>query len=68
MLKQAVLSYPSFSYYNITTARVIKELVQGNKYGELLKGKIINFAVTFSPPLIPTTYVINRLAASLRKL
>jgi hypothetical protein len=46
MLKQAVLSYSGFLYYNITTARVIKELVAGNEYGELLKGKMIDFAVT----------------------
>ncbi|PVH92720.1 hypothetical protein DM02DRAFT_635138 [Periconia macrospinosa] len=68
MLKQAALSRTSFSYYNITTTRVIKELVPGNEYGELLKGKIINFAVTLSPPLISTAHVINRLAASPSKL
>ena len=68
MLKQAVFSCLSFSYYNITTARVIKELVLGNKYSELLKGKIINFAVTLSPLLIPTAHVINRLAAYPYKL
>jgi hypothetical protein len=68
MLKQAVLSRPGFSYYNITTAWVIKELVPGNEYGELLKGKMVNFAVTLSPPLMPTGHVINRLATSPRKL
>ncbi|KAF2467996.1 uncharacterized protein BDR25DRAFT_266464 [Lindgomyces ingoldianus] len=68
MLKQAVLGRPGFSYYNITTARVIKELVPGNEYGELLKGKMIDFAVTLGPPLIPTANVINRLTASPRKL
>jgi hypothetical protein len=68
MLKQAVLGRPGFSYYNITTARVIKELVPNNEYGELLKGKMIDFAVTLGPPLIPTANVISRLAASPRKL
>ncbi|KAF1952945.1 hypothetical protein CC80DRAFT_507689 [Byssothecium circinans] len=68
MLKQAVHGCPGFSYYNITTARVIKELVPGNEYGELLKGKMIDFAVTLGPPLIPTAHVIHRLAASPRKL
>jgi hypothetical protein len=68
MLKQAVLSRPGFSYYNITTAWVIKELVPVNEYGELLKGKMVNFAVTLSPPLMPTGHVINRLATSPRKL
>lgn len=68
MLKQAVLGYPEFSYYNITTARIIKELVPGNEYGELLKRKMIDFAVTLGPPLIPTANVINRLTASPGKL
>ncbi|KAH7108854.1 hypothetical protein B0J11DRAFT_545513 [Dendryphion nanum] len=56
MLKQATLGRASFSHYNITTARVIKELVPGNEYGELLKGKMIDFAVTLGPPLIPTAH------------
>jgi hypothetical protein len=68
MLEQAVLGRPGFSYYNITTARVIKELVPGNGYGELLKGKMIDFAVTLGPPVISQVHVINRLAASPRKL
>jgi hypothetical protein len=59
-----MLSRPRFSYYNVTTTRVIKELVLGNKYGELLKHKIINFAVTLSPPLMLTANVINRLITS----
>ncbi|KAF9731991.1 hypothetical protein PMIN02_000356 [Paraphaeosphaeria minitans] len=68
MLKQAVLGRPSFSYHNITTARVIKGLVPGNEYSELLKGKMIDFAVTLGPPFVPTAYATNRLAASLPKL
>lgn len=68
MLKQAVLGRTGFSYYNITTAQVMKELVPDNEYGELLKGKMVDFAVTLGPPLIPTAHVINRLAASPRKL
>lgn len=68
MLKQAVLSRPGFGYYNITTARVTKELVPGNEYGELLKGKMIDFAVTLGPPLIPTAPVIKRLASSHSRL
>jgi hypothetical protein len=68
MLKQAVLGRPGLSYYNITTARVIKELVPGNEYGELLKGKMIDFAVTLGSPRIPPANIINRLAASPRKL
>lgn len=65
MLKQAVLGRSGSSHYSTTTARVIKELVPGNEYGELLKGKMIDFAVTLGPPLIPTVHVINRLATSL---
>ncbi|CAI6342358.1 unnamed protein product [Periconia digitata] len=68
MLKQAALGRAGFSYYNITTARVVRGLVPGNEYGELLKGKMIDFAVTLGPPLIPTAHVINRLAASPPKL
>ncbi|KAF1997432.1 hypothetical protein P154DRAFT_524779 [Amniculicola lignicola CBS 123094] len=68
MLRQAVLGRCGFSYYNITTARVIKELVPGNEYGELLKRKMIDYAVTLGPPLIPTANIINRLAASPRNL
>ncbi|OAL57242.1 hypothetical protein IQ07DRAFT_638598 [Pyrenochaeta sp. DS3sAY3a] len=60
MLKQAVLGRTGFSYYNITTARVVKDLVPGNEYGELLKGKMIDFTVTLGPPLIPTADIINR--------
>ncbi|KAF2872817.1 hypothetical protein BDV95DRAFT_593227 [Massariosphaeria phaeospora] len=68
MLEQAVVDRPGFAYYNITTARVIKELVPDNKFGELLKGKMIDYAVTLGPPLIPTAHVVNGLAASPRKL
>jgi hypothetical protein len=53
MLKQAVLFRPGFEYYNITTARVTEELVPGNEYGERLKSKMIDFAVTLSHPLVP---------------
>ncbi|KAH8726969.1 hypothetical protein GQ44DRAFT_825526 [Phaeosphaeriaceae sp. PMI808] len=68
MLEQAELGHPGFSYYNITTARVIKDLVPGNEYGELLKGKMVDYAVTLGPPFIPEAYVINRLATSPSKL
>lgn len=63
-----MLSYPSFLYYNITTTRVIKELVPSNKYSKLLKGKIINFTITLSPPLISIAYVISCLTTSPYKL
>lgn len=68
ILKQAVLGRPGFSYYNVTTARVLKELVPGNEYGELLKSKMVDFAINLGPPLIPLAHVISRLAASPHKL
>ncbi|KAF2757383.1 hypothetical protein EJ05DRAFT_388421 [Pseudovirgaria hyperparasitica] len=68
MLKQAALGHAGFSCYNITTARVIKELVPGNEYGELLRGKMIDYAVTLGPPLVSMAHVISRLAASSPKL
>lgn len=68
MLKQAVLGRAGLSYYNITTARVIKELVPDNEYGELLKGKMVDFAVTLGPPLIPAADVTKRLTTAPRKL
>ncbi|KAH0536270.1 hypothetical protein FGG08_006849 [Glutinoglossum americanum] len=55
---------PWFEYHNITTARVIKELVPGNKYGELLENKMIDYAITFESPLFSEDQVITRLAAS----
>ncbi|RMZ71903.1 Methyltransferase type 11 [Pyrenophora seminiperda CCB06] len=68
MLKLAVRNRDSFSYYNITTARINKELVPGNEYGEILKSKMIDFAVTVGPPLIETKLVISRINASQHKL
>lgn len=68
MLEQAVCNRPGFEYHNIKTARVIKELVPGNKYGELLKSKMIDYAITLKPPLFGEDQVITRLAASPRPL
>ncbi|KAK7177661.1 hypothetical protein PSPO01_16292 [Paraphaeosphaeria sporulosa] len=68
MLKQAVRDRPGFSYYDITTARVMKELVPDNEYGELLKGKTIDFVVTLSELLIPKAPIVKRLNAAPRKL
>jgi hypothetical protein len=68
MLEQAVRNRPGFEYHNVTTARVIKELVPGNKYGELLKNKMIDYAITLGSPLFSEDQVITRLAASPRPL
>lgn len=68
MLKEAVRDRPGFSYYDITTARVIKELVPDNEYGEWLKGKMIDFVVTLSEPVIPKAPIVKRLNAAPRKL
>ncbi|KAI9775012.1 MAG: hypothetical protein M1839_001612 [Geoglossum umbratile] len=68
MLKRVVRNRPGFEYHNITTARVIKELVPGNKYGELLKNKMIDYAITLESPFFSEDQVITRLAASPRPL
>lgn len=68
MLEQAVRNRPGFEYHNVTTARVIKELVPGNKYGELLENKMIDYAITLGPPLFSEDQAIIRLATSLRPL
>jgi hypothetical protein len=64
MLEQAVHGCFGVEYHNITCARVIKELVCSNKYGEVLKQKMIDYAITLGPPLISESQVITRLAAS----
>ncbi len=66
MLEQAVRGCSGVEYHNITTARVIKELVPGNKYGEILKQKMIDYAITLGPPLISECQIVARLAASPR--
>ncbi|CAI6225543.1 unnamed protein product [Periconia digitata] len=68
MLEQAVRDRSGLKYHNITTARVIKELVPSNKYGELLKNKMINYAINLGPPLFSEDQVITRLATSLPPL
>ena len=68
MLEQAVRGRPGVEYHNITTARVIKDLVPGNKYGELLKQKMIDYAITLGPPLLLEKQIITRLNASPRPL
>jgi hypothetical protein len=64
MLKQVVRNRPSVRYYNITTARIIKELVPGNKYGELLKNKMIDYAIALESPFFSEDQVVTRLATS----
>ena len=68
MLEQAVRNRPGFEYHNVTTTHVIKELVPGNKYGELLKNKMIDYAISLGPPLLSKDQVITRLATSLPPL
>ncbi|KAI9760489.1 MAG: hypothetical protein M1840_002399 [Geoglossum simile] len=64
MLKRVVRNRPGFEYHNITTARVIKELVPGNKYGEFLKNKMIDYAITLESPFFSEDRVVGRLATS----
>lgn len=64
MLERAVRGCSGVEYHNITTARVIKELVPSNQYGEIMKQKMIDYAITLDPPLLSENQVITRLAAS----
>ena len=64
LLEQAVCTYSRVKYHNITTACVIKDLVPSNKYGEILKQKMIDCAITLSPPLLSKNQVLTCLAAS----
>lgn len=64
ILQQAVKDLSGVEYYNITTARVVPELVPKNKYGEMLKNKMIDYAITLGEPLIAEDDVIARLASS----
>ncbi|KAL5401304.1 hypothetical protein PMIN03_011630 [Paraphaeosphaeria minitans] len=68
ILKQAVRDWLGFSYYVITTARVTKELVPDNEYGERLKGKTIDFVATLSEPVIPKAPIVKRLNVAPRKM
>jgi len=68
MLEQAVRGCSGVEYHNITTARVLKELVPNNRYGEIVTQKMIDYAITLGPPLVAEHEVIARLAASPRPL
>jgi hypothetical protein len=62
MLEQAIRGCFGVEYYNITCARVIKELVGSNKYGEILEQKVLDYAITLGPPLVSESQVMTRLA------
>jgi hypothetical protein len=68
VLEQAVRGCSGVEYHNITTAQVLKGLVPNNRYGEIVKQKMIDYAITLGPPLIAEHEVIARLAASPRSL
>ncbi|KAF2835311.1 hypothetical protein M501DRAFT_942250, partial [Patellaria atrata CBS 101060] len=68
ILQQAVKHLPGLEYHNITTARVIKGLVPANKYGEELKKKIVDYAITLQDPLIAEEHITRRLASSTGRL
>lgn len=57
-----------FEYHNITTARVLKGLVPANKYGEELKKKMVDYAVTLQDPLVAEDHITYRLASSAGRL
>ena len=64
MLKQALFNRRGLGYYNITAARVVKELVPEDRYGKLLKNKQIDYAIVLKPPLLSNDDIVTRLAAS----
>jgi hypothetical protein len=68
MLRQILKSRSGFDNFNITSARVVEELVPANIYGEVLKTGMIDYAVTLGPPLLPEALVTQRLTASLGEL
>ena len=68
ILQQAVECTPGVEYHNITTARVLKELVPDNHYGEILKKKMVDYAVTVGPPIIAESDVSTRLGSSVGAL
>ena len=68
ILQQAVEHLPGVEYHNITTARVLGELVPDNIYGETLKKKMVDYAITLGDPVIAETDVSARLGSSVGRL
>ncbi|KAI9695442.1 MAG: hypothetical protein M1820_008627 [Bogoriella megaspora] len=68
LLEQAINKRPGFEYHYITTARVIRELVPGTRHGEILKNKMIDYAIVLGSPLLSEDQLITRLATSPRPL
>ncbi|KAF1998917.1 hypothetical protein P154DRAFT_536003 [Amniculicola lignicola CBS 123094] len=64
ILRQAVQNTPGLAYHNITTAKVIEALVPHNKYGEILKKKMVDYAIVLGESIIPESIITARLAAS----
>jgi hypothetical protein len=68
ILQQVVRNISGVEYHNITTARVIKGLVPDNKYGEELKKKMVDYAITIQDPLVSEDQITCRLASSAGRL
>lgn len=59
---------PGVEYHNITTAQVLGELVPDNIYGETLKKKMVDYAITLGDPVIAKTDMSARLGSSVGRL
>ena len=68
ILQQAVEHLPGVEYHNITTARVLRELVPDNIYGETLKKKMVDYAITLGEPVIAESDVSARSGSSVGRL
>ena len=68
ILQQAVDHISGVEYHNITTARVLGELVPDNIYGEALKKKMVDYAITLGDPVIAENDVSARLGSSVGRL
>lgn len=68
ILQQALRNIPGIKYHNITTSRVMKGLVPDNKYGEELRKKMVDYAITIQDPHVSEDQVTCRLASSAGKL
>lgn len=68
MLQQAIEGLAGLEYHNITTARVLRGLVPENIYGETLKKKMVDYAITLGDPFITEADISGRLGSCYGRL
>ena len=68
MLQQALEGLIGLEYHNITTARVLRGLVPENIYGETLKKKMVDYAITLGEPIITESDINARLGSCYGRL